>query len=74
MVDGRTAARSSEMLGFFSQDVLIVSPCIQHTWRNSAHRGELPLTRLNPCRTAVPFWGQTTYKLGALSPHMGLRC
>ena len=27
-----------------------------------------------PFRTPVPFWGQTTYSLSALSPHMGVQC
>ena len=30
-------------------------------------------TNLNPFRTAVPFWGQTTYNLSGLSPKTGLR-
>ena len=29
---------------------------------------------VNPFRTPVPFWGQTTYSLSTLSPPMGARC
>ena len=64
-------------MSIFQGDVKLFSEAHLVGWRESQPRSKihvLPATPfVNPFRTAVPFWGQTTRNLTGLSPKTGLR-
>ena len=41
--------------------------------RSTPITGAVSADGINPFGTPVPFWGQFTYNLSTLSPHMGVR-